>query len=411
MDARTAASTSTRTSRPTSSGPSATTPISPRPRSTSAQINLTRFSLYFPEKRTFFLEGSEIFNFGTTSAGNGSGFAPFFSRRIGLFEGRAGPDLFRGQGLREDRRHQPPGPRRPDARRLEDLDLPAENFLAARVSQNIWAESKVGVIFTDGSPTGSEELPGRLRLRLPDLAVPQGQELPRRRLVRLQLERPDRRAATRASASGSTTPTTSGTSPTSYNSYGDALDPGVGFLPRPGVQVFNLGVSYMPAAREGVRRRASSASSSTSSASPSPGTSRGGSRRGASSPPRSTCRPRAASTSSSTSSRTTTSCPRTWRSPTGSSCRAGAYTFTNYAVQFETACHRPWGGRVEVGVRPVLFRATTTTSKPGSRLKFKGYRDASTSTPTSSAAGSPRGTSRRTSTSSRPISSSRPAWG
>jgi hypothetical protein len=45
------------------------------------RINLTRFPLYFPEKRTFFLEGSEIFNFG----GGGENFYPFFSRRIGLF--------------------------------------------------------------------------------------------------------------------------------------------------------------------------------------------------------------------------------------------------------------------------------------------------------------------------------------
>ena len=39
------------------------------------QINLTRFSLYFPEKRAFFLEGSDIFSFGS---GLHRGFIPFF---------------------------------------------------------------------------------------------------------------------------------------------------------------------------------------------------------------------------------------------------------------------------------------------------------------------------------------------
>jgi len=61
------------------------------------QVNLTRFSLQFPEKRDFFLEGQGTFQFGAVaSAGNppaagsspngGSADAPtiFYSRRIGL---------------------------------------------------------------------------------------------------------------------------------------------------------------------------------------------------------------------------------------------------------------------------------------------------------------------------------------
>src|SRR5207302_3696344 len=58
------------------------------------QVNLTRFSLFFPEKRDFFLEGQGIFDFANTGGG---GFrAPdvpimFFSRRIGLDGGRPVP--------------------------------------------------------------------------------------------------------------------------------------------------------------------------------------------------------------------------------------------------------------------------------------------------------------------------------
>ncbi len=45
------------------------------------QVNLTRFPLFFPEKRTFFLEGASFFDFGT---GASTDVLPFFSRRIGL---------------------------------------------------------------------------------------------------------------------------------------------------------------------------------------------------------------------------------------------------------------------------------------------------------------------------------------
>ncbi|MGE3275372.1 MAG: DUF5916 domain-containing protein [Vicinamibacterales bacterium] len=57
------------------------------------QVNLTRFSLYFPEKREFFLEGQGVFAFGGVGGGGrggggGGNDTPilFFSRRIGLDE-------------------------------------------------------------------------------------------------------------------------------------------------------------------------------------------------------------------------------------------------------------------------------------------------------------------------------------
>ena len=72
------------------------------------QINLTRFSLFFPEKREFFLEGQGIFGFGTSTrsppAGSTRSFGPpsstpvlFFSRQIGIAGGRAVPILGGGR--------------------------------------------------------------------------------------------------------------------------------------------------------------------------------------------------------------------------------------------------------------------------------------------------------------------------
>jgi hypothetical protein len=58
------------------------------------QLNLTRFSLFFPEKREFFLENSGTFAFGTAGNNfNANGDAPllFYSRRIGLEGGQPVP--------------------------------------------------------------------------------------------------------------------------------------------------------------------------------------------------------------------------------------------------------------------------------------------------------------------------------
>ncbi len=55
------------------------------------QVNLTRFSLYYPEKREFFLEGAEIFSFGGGEHhdwhGGDTDMNFFYSRRLGLVEG------------------------------------------------------------------------------------------------------------------------------------------------------------------------------------------------------------------------------------------------------------------------------------------------------------------------------------
>ncbi len=52
------------------------------------RTNLTRFPLFFPEKRTFFLEGDDIFTFGL---GLNQDVLPYFSRRIGLVGGQEVP--------------------------------------------------------------------------------------------------------------------------------------------------------------------------------------------------------------------------------------------------------------------------------------------------------------------------------
>ena len=63
------------------------------------QINLSRFSLLFPEKRSFFLEGAGVFSFASTGPetpggipATGADVFPFFSRQIGLLAGTGSAD-------------------------------------------------------------------------------------------------------------------------------------------------------------------------------------------------------------------------------------------------------------------------------------------------------------------------------
>jgi hypothetical protein len=72
------------------------------------QINLTRFPLFFPEKRTFFLEGAGIYDVAGLGSGN-QDLIPFFSRRIGLLDRQEVPILF---GVKVSGRES--GPRRAD---------------------------------------------------------------------------------------------------------------------------------------------------------------------------------------------------------------------------------------------------------------------------------------------------------
>jgi hypothetical protein len=122
------------------------------------QVNLSRFSAFFPEKRDFFLQDVDIFSFGPRISGGGGmggrNGMPFFSRRIGLSDrgqpvdidvggklsGRAGPfDI----GVLSVKQAGYQG--RNDF--VEDSDL-----FVARITSNVLTESMVGMIITDGNP-------------------------------------------------------------------------------------------------------------------------------------------------------------------------------------------------------------------------------------------------------------------
>lgn len=104
------------------------------------RVNLTRFPLRFPEQRNFFLEGSSIFSFAPSS-----GVEPFFSRRIGLVGGEPIPV---NGGLRLLGREGNTNMGLYQIRTGSEGDLNREDFTAARISQNIFSESNIGLIYT-----------------------------------------------------------------------------------------------------------------------------------------------------------------------------------------------------------------------------------------------------------------------
>jgi hypothetical protein len=117
------------------------------------QVNLTRFSLFFPEKRDFFLQDVDIFSFGGRGTGNNfnsQNGIPFYSRRIGL--GPGGQPLDIDAGLKLTGRV---GPWNVGALAVQQGDTPGlegQSVFVGRVSANVLSESSLGAIFTHGDP-------------------------------------------------------------------------------------------------------------------------------------------------------------------------------------------------------------------------------------------------------------------
>ncbi len=110
------------------------------------KVNLSRFPLFFAEKRDFFLQDGPLFNFGGLNFEN----TPFFSRRIGLGGAGQPVDIIGGGRL---------------TGRIGDTNVALLNvwqeahdevedkmLSVGRISQRVFGESSVGAIFTQGDP-------------------------------------------------------------------------------------------------------------------------------------------------------------------------------------------------------------------------------------------------------------------
>ncbi len=129
------------------------------------QVNLGRFNLFFPEKRDFFNNDSDLFQFGSISSMAGGNSAstggsrenarPYFSRKLGLagngepvdlnyggrISGRVGRFNIGTLAIHQD----------------ENAGVDASDLLVTRISANVLNDSYIGFIYTDGDPTSNIE--------------------------------------------------------------------------------------------------------------------------------------------------------------------------------------------------------------------------------------------------------------
>ncbi len=214
----------------------------------SQQINASPYPQTIPETRAFFLEGANIFTF---SHNLGSSFIPFYSRSVGLVNGEAVP-LDEGVKLLGHT----------DGWTLGLLDTQmagtdissGTNLFVGRASYNINDQWRVGTLITHGDPLGQSDntltsfdstwststLGGDKNLNLTGWgARSSGSDLP------------------------SGTPNGYGFdveypndlwyADVNYNFYGDALDPALGFIQRPGTKQTYLDITYQPRPAVGSR--------------------------------------------------------------------------------------------------------------------------------------------------------------
>jgi len=222
------------------------------------QINLTRFPLFFPEKRSFFLEGANQYDFGLGLTRQDSPlFIPFFSRNVGLLDGAQIPidagvkingrvgkwnlgilDVQTRQTIVSDQVAQDLG--------LPSPVVPGTNLFAGRISYDFNENLRIGTIVTHGDPEArrnntlagidavwrTSKFLGNKNLQFGAwTATTQGDVGPGSKVGwGLSADYPNDLLDCNASV----------------NQFGIALEPLLGFLPRPGTRRTDAFCAYQP---------------------------------------------------------------------------------------------------------------------------------------------------------------------
>ncbi len=212
----------------------------------SRQLNVTRFELFFPERRSFFLEGANQYVFGL---GLEETFIPFYSRQVGLYAGQPIPidGGFKLNG-------------RAGSLNLGFLDvqtrdtvlggttqtIPGTNLFAGRVSYDVNSNLRLGALVTNGNPDGvhknslagfdavwrTSKFLGDKNLQFGGWGAFSSGDIPAgdNKGWGFKVDYPN----DLFDCGGS------------YNKFGEALDPALGFLPRPGTQRTDLYCVWQP---------------------------------------------------------------------------------------------------------------------------------------------------------------------
>lgn len=224
------------------------------------QVNLTRFPLFFPEKRTFFLEGAGVYDVAGLPGGSGEGpppdLLPFHSRTIGLYQGQEVPILAGGKlygrqsgfniGVLDVQTR---------AATLSEGELGAQNLLALRLSRNLLEQSWIGLIATRGDPTGAGDntLLG-VDARFATSRFRGGRNLS---LDLFALRTDDTASARVAWAYGARLayPNDLWSASLAFKEIGEGFRPALGFAPRTGIRKVDGEVAFQPRpGRFGIRQ-------------------------------------------------------------------------------------------------------------------------------------------------------------
>ena len=208
------------------------------------QINLTRFSLFFPEKRRFFLEGSNQFTF---SAGLDSPdspvMIPFYSRRVGLVEGET---VRLDSGLKVIGQAGPWSIAALDVKSGRSSVSTPTNLFAGKFAYDVDEHLRVGTLLTHGDPTGvtNNTFTGI------DAVWHTSTFLDDKNLTLSGWGARSSGDSLPGQHSGwgfyAQYPNDLWQGYVNVNVFGDALDPALGFLPRPGTRQYDVYIDYRP---------------------------------------------------------------------------------------------------------------------------------------------------------------------
>ena len=215
------------------------------------QVNLTRFPLFFPEKRAFFLEGAGVFDVAATTS---EAVLPFFTRRIGLLGGQEVPILV-GTKIVGRQSDYNVGVLDVQTRALDGNQDAAQNLFAARVSRNVFRQSWVGAIVTHGNPQGigGNSLVG-VDARFATSTFHGDKNLSSSWFL---LRTDDQGSRTSDYAFGGNVDYPNDLWDTSfgYREIGENFRPALGFVPRPGIRRISPGLAFKPRpGRWGIRQ-------------------------------------------------------------------------------------------------------------------------------------------------------------
>jgi len=211
------------------------------------RVNLTRFSLFFPEKRTFFLEGADVFDFGL---GLDQDIIPFFSRRVGLVEDKEVPITFGGKvnGRLGSTNFGALAVRTGDTDTLNSAGV----IGVVRLRENVLGESSLGMIATVGDPQGrtGSWLAG------PDFTYRTSRFRGDKNLLvtgwGLATGRDGLSGDRSAAGFKIDYPNDLWDIALKYKRIGESFDPGLGFVPRAGVHTAGLSANWQPRPRRAI---------------------------------------------------------------------------------------------------------------------------------------------------------------